>query len=627
MVIPWAPHRQELPEKPGVYRFFDKTGRIIYVGKAKKLRDRLGSYFTGFDSLPEKTQRMLQEAVRVEWTVVQTEVEALILEQQWIHQEDPRFNIRLRDGKVYPSIAVSVNEDVPRLMVWRGKRAKGIRYFGPFPAGSDVYEILESLERAFLVRSCRVGTYLRAQREKRPCLLADIGKCSAPCVGRIKPADYDKRVEDLIAFMEGRDLSILERLEEEMQEAAKELEFEKAARRRDDKLAVQRTLSKQNVVFEDDTDGDVFMCAEDGLMECWYGLFIRGGIVRGVSSYLVEGSDGDEKEKTRAFAERMISERTSGGYGLSNVVVLPIKIEHEALSEIIKEKTGKKGEFVSARGKWAEIAKTAKSNAEEVLASLKAKRAIDPKSREDALTELQDALGLPVSPLRIECYDISHNQGESAVGSMVVFEEGLPKKSMYRSFNVSDTNAGNDLGSMKEVLTRRFTRAKATEAGVDPKTGEVLGAKDLEAARRFALAPQLLLIDGGPEQVKAVVSVINELDVDVAVVGLAKRLEELWLPEEEYPVILPRNSEALYLVQRLRDEAHRFAITHHRSKVRKKMSTSRLDTVPGLGPKMRTKLLSEFKSVKKIQAATVQDLQRLDGIGPKLAQVIVDSLK
>ena len=643
--VAYRPAPGEIPESPGVYRFRDQRGRVIYVGKAKSLRQRLNSYFADFASLHPRTQMMLTTAAGVEWTVVGTEVEALQLEYSWIKEFDPRFNVKYRDDKSYPYLAVTMGEEYPRVMVMRGAKRKGTKYFGPYSHAWAIRDTVDTLLRVFPVRTCSAGVFKRSGQIGRPCLLGYIGKCSAPCVKRISEEEHRALAQDFCDFMAGQTSRFASRLEAEMKQAAREEEFERAARLRDDLRALERAIEKQAVVLGDGTDCDVIALAEDQLEAAVQVFYVRGGRVRGQRGWvldkieevtpagLVEQFLGQVYADTPADAEAVNA-------GIPREVLVPeLPPDPATMTEWLAERRGGPVILrVPRRGDKKALLETVARNAGQTLALHKTRRASDLTTRSKALSEIQEALGLDDAPLRIECYDVSNLQGTHVVASMVVFEDGLARKSEYRRFAIKGTDGTDDISAIFEVITRRFRRYLAERE----KTGELdtLGDPDPEedqdssaertevtAARKFAYPPNLVVVDGGPLQADAAARALAELSIDdVAVCGLAKRLEEVWQPGEEYPVILPRSSEGLYLLQRVRDEAHRFAIAYHRAKRSKAATTSALDDVPGLGPARRRTLLKHFGSVRKLSAASVEEIAAVPGIGPRLAATISAAL-
>jgi excinuclease ABC subunit C len=648
----YRPAPGSIPESPGVYRFRDSDGRVIYVGKARSLRPRLSSYFQDLANLHPRTQTMVTSAAAVEWTVVSTEVEALQLEYSWIKEFDPRFNVKYRDDKSYPSLAVTLNEEFPRLQVMRGPKKKGVRYFGPYSHAWAIRETLDLLLRVFPARTCSAGVFKRAGQVGRPCLLGYIGKCSAPCVGRVSADEHRQIVEDFCDFMAGQTTTYLRRLEKDMQVAAANQEYERAARLRDDIKALERAMEKQSVVLGDGTDADVVAFAEDPLEAAVQVFYVRGGRIRGQRGWVV---DKVEDLTTGDLVEHFIQQVYGGsatepgdaGWGDSvprEVLVPAMPPDAEAVQEWLTFLRGSHVDLrVPQRGDKRALMETVARNAGQALALHKTRRGSDLTSRSLALQELQNALGLDEAPLRIECYDVSHLQESDVVASMVVFEDGLARKSEYRRYVIKGqagrAGSGGDVASIHEVISRRFRRYVEERA----ETGEVEGATgyadeagvevpagidpDTGRPKRFAYPPNLVVVDGGAPQVAAAQRALDELGVDdVALCGLAKRLEEVWLPGEEHPVVLPRTSEGLYLLQRVRDEAHRFAITLHRSRRSKGMTASALDGVPGLGETRRTALLKHFGSLKRLTAATVDELVQVPGIGRTTAEAISAAL-
>ncbi|MFI6513408.1 excinuclease ABC subunit UvrC [Streptosporangium sp. NPDC050855] len=634
----FRPKPGSIPDSPGVYRFKDGDGRVVYVGKAKNLRQRLNSYFADFAGLHQRTQTMLTTAAAVDWTVVGTEVEALQLEYSWIKEYDPRFNVKYRDDKSYPYLAVTMGEEFPRVQVLRGAKRKGTRYFGPYSHAWAIRETVDLLLRVFPIRSCSTGVFRRAEQIGRPCLLGYIDKCSAPCVGRVTPAEHRALAEDFCEFMAGNTARFIRRLEREMRQAAVEQEYERAARLRDDVQALQRALEKQAVVLGDTTDCDVVALAEDPLEAAVQVFYVRGGRIRGQRGWVVDKvGEVTPAELVEQFLLQMYGD--AAAEALPREVLVPVlPPDAEAVSELLCEHRGARVEIrVPRRGDKRSLMETVERNAAESLKQHKLKRASDLTTRSKALQEVADALGLDQAPLRIECYDVSHIQGTDVVASMVVFEDGLARKSEYRRFSVRSTEG--DVASIREVISRRFKRylqerSETGELDADPGAGPGEGTRptgiDPETGkpRRFAYPPNLVVVDGGPAQAAAARRALDELGIDdVAVCGLAKRLEEVWLPGEDLPVILARSSEALYLLQRVRDEAHRFAITYHRAKRSKSVTESALDEVPGLGPARRQALIKHFGSVKRLREATAAQIREVPGIGPSTAETIVSALK
>ncbi|MEV4756182.1 excinuclease ABC subunit UvrC [Micromonospora sp. NPDC049559] len=703
----YRPAPGTIPDAPGVYRFRDPTGRVIYVGKAKSLRSRLNSYFADPWSLHERTRQMVTTAASVDWIIVGTEVEALQQEYTWIKQYDPRFNVRYRDDKSYPYLAVTLDEEFPRLQVMRGAKRKGVRYFGPYSHAWAIRETLDLLLRVFPARTCSAGVFKRAGQVGRPCLLGYIGKCSAPCVGSVSAERHREIVDGFCDFMAGRTDTMVRKLEREMTEASEQLEFERAARLRDDIAALRRAMEKQTVVFGDGTDADVVAFAEDPLEAAVQVFHVRDGRVRGQRGWVVEKV---EDLTTGDLVHHFCTQVYGGEQGETDVprelLVPALPADADALADWLSQHRGGRVTLrVPQRGDKKALLETVARNAAESLTRHKLRRAGDLTTRGKALDEIAEALGMQTAPLRIECYDVSQIQGTDVVASMVVFEDGLPRKSEYRRFAIR--GATDDLSALSEVLRRRFARyldaaansrgelespgvagdyftteagglgqetvglgeppsADVDEpAGLDEPTGlgepaGLVGPAGLgELAdpggkaggpaagavppddtsrpgidpttgrpRRFAYPPQLVVVDGGQPQVAAAAAVLADLGItDVALCGLAKRLEEVWLPDDEFPVILPRASEGLYLLQRLRDEAHRFAITFHRQRRSKRMTASGLDSVPGLGEVRRKALLRHFGSLKRLSSASAEEIMEVPGVGRRTAEAIIAALR
>ncbi|MGW4301311.1 excinuclease ABC subunit UvrC [Streptomyces sp. NPDC004646] len=728
----YRPRPGDIPDSPGVYRFRDEHRRVIYVGKAKSLRQRLANYFQDLTNLHPRTRSMVTTAASVEWTVVSTEVEALQLEYSWIKEYDPRFNVKYRDDKSYPYLAVTMNEEFPRVQVMRGHKKKGVRYFGPYAHAWAIRDTVDLLLRVFPVRTCSAGVFKNAARTDRPCLLGYIGKCSAPCVGRISPEEHYELAEEFCDFMAGRTGTYLRRLEKQMAEAADEMEYERAARLRDDIGALKKAMEKNAVVLADATDADLIAVAEDELEAAVQIFHVRGGRVRGQRGWV---TDKVEEITTGALVEHALQQL----YGEERGDSVPKEVLVPALPDPVEPVqewlTGRRGANVSLRipqrGDKKALMETVQRNAQQSLALHKTKRASDLTTRSRALEEIADALGLDSAPLRIECYDISHLQGDDVVASMVVFEDGLQRKNEYRRFQIKGFAGQDDVRSMHEVITRRFRRylaekersgewtaeeetpadggvsltdGAAVSDGPTGADGALTGADDALAGgaavsdgptgtddaltdgaplgdgtlptgteatprplptatdgaplpapaqaaaplpgpgqdgdlftdplkdddgrpRKFAYPPQLVVVDGGQPQVAAAQRALDELGIDdIAVCGLAKRLEEVWVPGEDDPVVLPRTSEGLYLLQRVRDEAHRFAITYQRTKRAKRLRSGPLDDVPGLGDTRKQALLKHFGSVKRLRAATIEQIQEVPGIGRKTAETIAAAL-
>ena len=665
----YRPARQEIPTNPGVYRFRDEHGRVIYVGKAKNLRNRLSSYFAPPEQLAPKTRAMVTTAAAVQWTVVGSEFESLQLEYTWIKEFSPRFNIAYRDDKSYPYLAVTMSEPVPRAMVTRGEKKPGNRYFGPYSQAWAIRETLDALLRVFPVRTCTKGVFQRAVRSGRPCLLAHIDKCAAPCVGTISEQDHRALAEDLCRFMAGHAKPYIRELRRQMDEAAERMDFETAAARRDDVAALEKAFERNTVVLSDSTDADFFALAQDELEAAVQVFYVRGGRIRGQRGWITEkvedvstgqlmehllqqvygeaqsglafetagGARAAVTAQSRGSADTVAKHRRTAELAYRQdtiprtVYVSAAPQDSEDLAHWLSRLRGSRvGITVPQRGEKAQLLETVAENARQALALHKSRRAGDLTTRSASLQQLQEALGLPDALMRIECYDISHVQGTNVVASMVVFEDGLPRKSEYRKFSVAGDAARDDTASMYDVIHRRFARhleqrRRAAQRSV--ASGEVSAGRDDAAEPAFAYPPNLVIVDGGPPQVAAARRALDDLGVtDVFVVGLAKRLEEVWVPDDEFPLILPRASEGLYLLQRVRDEAHRFAITFHRQKRSRSMTASALDEVPGLGPAKHKALLEHFGSVKKLRAASVEEIAAVRGFGPALARRVADAL-
>ncbi|MEU9067049.1 excinuclease ABC subunit UvrC [Streptomyces sp. NPDC048306] len=673
----YRPRPGEIPDTPGVYRFRDEHRRVIYVGKAKSLRQRLANYFQDLAHLHPRTRTMVTTAASVEWTVVSTEVEALQLEYSWIKEYDPRFNVKYRDDKSYPYLAVTMNEEFPRVQVMRGHKKKGVRYFGPYGHAWAIRDTVDLLLRVFPVRTCSTGVFKNAARTGRPCLLGYIGKCSAPCVGRITPDDHWDLADEFCDFMAGRTGTYLRRLERQMADAAEEMEYERAARLRDDIGALKKAMEKSAVVLADATDADLIAVAEDELEAAVQIFHVRGGRVRGQRGWV---TDKVEEITTGALVEHALQQlygEESGDAVPKEVLVPALPDPVEPVQQWLTERRGSGVSLrIPQRGDKKALMETVQRNAQQALVLHKTKRASDLTTRSRALEEIAEALDLDSAPLRIECYDISHLQGDDVVASMVVFEDGLARKSEYRRFQIKGFEGQDDVRSMHEVITRRFRRYLAekektgewadgeslTDGGqhadgaqhpggeqhsggqhpggdagpggqaAAPDDGEALthgpALKDDDGRpKRFAYPPQLVVVDGGQPQVAAAQRALDELGIDdIAVCGLAKRLEEVWLPREDDPVVLPRTSEGLYLLQRVRDEAHRFAITYQRTKRAKRLRAGPLDDVPGLGETRKQALIKHFGSVKRLRAATIDQICEVPGIGRKTAETVAVAL-
>lgn len=624
---PLRPATGTIPTNPGVYRFRDVRGQVIYVGKARNLRSRLTSYFQDPSGMHPRTASMVGTAVDVDWVVVGNEVEALTLEYAWIKEYDPRFNVRFRDDKTYPYLAVTVGDEIPRVSVVREAKRKGTRYFGPYAHAWAIRGTVDELLKVFPIRSCRDGVFRRAQGIGRPCLLGYIDKCSAPCVGRVTPQEHRALVDDFCTFMAGHSDRFVRDLERKMQSASDSQSYEEAGRLRDRIGVLRRALERNAVVFTDSTDADVVAMVEDPLEAAAQVFHVRGGRIRGERGFILEKS---EDLPSSGYLERILQRIYVDGVDLDIPREVLVSCEPEsgsAWSDWLSGVRGSKVELrVPQRGDKRSLMDTAILNATQSLVQHKLKRSTDLTTRSKALQELQEALDLPDAPLRIECIDISTLQGQDTVASLVVFEDGLPKKRDYRSFIIRTVTA-DDTGAVAEVVQRRFARREADEGTTDSsnEVGDVAAARTERQA--FAYAPGLLVIDGGQPQVRAAQDALMAAGVtDVPVIGLAKRLEEVWLPDDPDPVILPRTSEGLYLLQRIRDEAHRSAIGLHRKRRGQRATTSALDGIPGLGPKRAKALVKHFGSAKKVALATVDELLAVEGIGPALGATIHSSL-
>ena len=609
------PRPRDIPTVPGVYRFRDVHGRVIYVGKATNLRSRLGSYFADPETLHSRTRSLVESAMSVDWVVVGTEVEALTLEFAWIKEFDPRFNVKFRDDKTYPYLAVTVGEEYPRVSVVREVKRKGTRYFGPYAHAWAIRDTLDQVLKVFPIRSCRDGVYRRAKQVGRPCLLGYIGKCSAPCVDRISPADYRVLVNDFCSFMAGQGESFIRDLERSMLAASKSQSYEEAGRLRDRVGALRAVMERNAVVFADGTDADVVAMVEDTLEAGVQIFHVRDGRIRGERGFILEKS---EDLTSSGYLGRVLQRIYDDEIDIPREVLISLALESNSVWE--SWLTQKRGSAVSVRvpqrGDKRALMETAAANAQHTLTLHKLRRSSDITARSKALQELKEALGLADAPLRIECIDISTLQGQDTVASLVVFEDALPKKRDYRSFIIKTVTA-DDTGAVAEVVARRFKS----------RDDEIVEAAADDQRRLFAYPPGLLVIEGGQPQVRAAQDALMAAGVtDVPVIGLAKRLEEVWLPDDPDPVILPRTSEALYLLQRVRDEAHRTAIGLHRKRRGKRSTVSALDDIAGLGPVRAKALLRHFGSVRALRAASAPELSTVAGIGPVLAETIAAAL-
>jgi excinuclease ABC subunit C len=611
----WRPKRGEIPTDPGVYRFRDDTGRVLYVGKANNLRSRLSNYFQPLHSLHERTRRMVTAAQAVEWTVVGSELEALSLEYTWIKEFAPPFNVKFRDDKTYPYVAITLADRVPRVMITRNKAIAGARYFGPYTKVWAVRDTVDLMLKAFPMRSCTESTYKRAQSTNRPCLLGDIGKCAAPCVGRVTPEQHRSIALDFASFMAGNDVSHVRSLKVDMARASRDFDYESAARIRDQIGALETALAKSAVVLTDDTDVDIFGIAYDELAAAVQLFIVRGGRIRGVRGWVVD----TELDVTMAELVETVLQNAYDDASIParEVVVPAVPDDVAALQTLLTERRRTAGERgavtvkIAQRGEKAALADTVATNARGALLQYSLRRSGDFTARSQALADIQEALGLADAPLRLECFDVSHLGGTNPVASMVVFEDGLPRKDQYRKFSIAE--ARDDTDAIYQVLRRRLAylhddRAAPTDPAA-PRTS-------------FHYRPGLLVIDGGQPQVAAAARALRDEGInDIAVCGIAKRLEEVWLPDSDYPVILPRSSDSLFLLQRLRDEAHRFALRYQKV-TRSRDIRSQLSSIPGLGPARTAELLKHFGSVTRLRAATVDALMTVDGIGSATAALV-----
>jgi len=621
--LPYKPKQGEIPTDPGVYRFRDADGRVLYVGKAKNLRARLSNYFAPLHTLHERTRRMVLTAASVEWTVVATDVDSLQLEYTWIQEFSPPFNVRYKDDKSYPYMAITLGDEAPRVIVTRNRRIPGAKYFGPYPKIWAVHDTIDLMIKVFPIRTCSDASYKKAMATGRPCFPGQIGRCGGPCSMKVTVEEHRAIVDDFIAFLSGGDKRFTRELTARMRESAAALDYESAALYRDRLQAIDAVLNRSALVLSEDTDADLFGIAEDELSAAVQHFVVRGGRVRGVRALTID----KELDISRGELVDQVLQRTYGDAPASDIprqVLVPTLPDDAAeLEAWLQERRGKRVSLqLAQRGSKAELLKTATLNAQQALILHKTRRTSDYAARTRALSDLQEALGLEEAPLRIECYDVSHLSGTNVVASMVVFEDGLPRKDQYRTFGVAETT--DDTDSLYQVLTRRLARVDEPEEEAPPAP-DVTADGDVVTTRkrpRFAYRPQLLVVDGGRPQVEAAARALDDAGhTEIALCGIAKRLEEVWLPGEEYPVILPRTSEALYLLQRLRDEAHRFAITHQRKR-RKRDITTVLAEVPGLGDTRIRALLKHFGSVSRLKQATPAEITELPGIGPTLAEAI-----
>jgi excinuclease ABC subunit C len=622
--LSYRPKPGEIPTNPGVYRFRDADGRVLYVGKAKNLRARLSNYFAPLRSLHERTRRMVTTAASVEWTVVASDVDSLQLEYMWIKEFDPPFNVRYKDDKSYPFMAVTLADEAPRVIVTRNRRIPGAKYFGPYPKVWAVHDTIDLMIKVFPIRTCSDASYKRAMQSGRPCFPGQIGRCGGPCSMKVTVEEHRAIVEDFVSFMSGGDQRFSRELTARMREASAAMDYEAAAGYRDKLQAIEAVLNRSALVLAEDTDADLFGIAEDELSAAVQHFVIRGGRVRGVRATTID----KEIDISGADLVDQVLQRTYGDAPASDIPrqVLVPSLPDDAvdLEQWLRDRRERPVTIqIARRGRKAELMKTATLNAQQALMLHKTRRTSDYVARSQALTDLQEALDLAEAPLRIECYDVSHLSGTNVVASMVVFEDGLPRKDQYRSFGVPETT--DDTDSLYQVLTRRLAYVDRPDENDESVVADATADGEVVTTRkkpRFAYRPQLLVVDGGRPQVEAAARALADAGhPEIALCGIAKRLEEVWLPGEEYPVILPRTSEALYLLQRLRDEAHRFAITHQRRR-RKRDISSVLAEVPGLGDNRIKALLRHFGSVAALRGATPEQIAELPGIGSKLAATV-----
>jgi excinuclease ABC subunit C len=610
--LSFRPKSSEIPTDPGVYRFLDENGRVLYVGKAKNLRARLTSYFGPLNTLQEKTRRMVLSARDVNWTIVKTEFEALQLEFTWIKEFNPPFNVRFKDDKSYPYLAITMTDKYPRVFITRNREIKGAKYFGPYTQSWAIRDTLDNLLKVYPMRSCSSGVFNSAKSSNRPCMLADIAKCAAPCVDRVSQEKHKDVAKGLSDFLQGGDETHIDSLRERMLAASEAKNFELAARLRDNIYALDTVLEKSTVVFTDQTDADLYGIADDELAAAVSLFRVRGGRIRGVRSWVVDKElERNQAELVEYLLQNVYGKDATFASDVPKEVLVPVLPEDaDSLALWLSGIRGAKVDLrIPQRGDKRALAETALTNAKHALGLYKLRRTADFTSRSEALAEMQKSLNLKTAPLRIECFDVSHLGGTGIVSSMVVFEDGLAKKAHYRKFNIE--NSSDDTDSLYQTLTRRLKYLSN-------------GFEDNE--NKFSYRPGLLVVDGGQPQVNAAARALADSGIDdIAVIGLAKRLEEIWLPNNPFPVILPRGSESLFLLQRIRDEAHRFAITAQR-KQRKSSIATELSLIEGLGDKRVTALLRRFGSAKRLRSATVEEIAEVAGIGPLLAKAIVDKL-
>ena len=619
MADPQSYRPSNLPSDPGVYRFFDKDEKVIYVGKAKNIKNRLSTYFG--NNLQIKTRRMVNTAVRVDWTLVKTEVEALQLEFTWIKQYNPDFNVQFKDDKSYPHLAIDLKSEFPRLFISRSKKVPGVRYFGPYSHAWALRSTFETLIKIYPVRTCSESNFASAVRSKRQCLLGDIGKCAAPCVNWVTQEEHKKLANDLVNFLEKSPEEISVRIEKEMLEASQAQEYEKAGKLRDQLEAINKAYESTDRFLNENIDADVLAIHEEITHASLSQFNIVAGRITGSRSWVIDRANLLEDE---SIISAMLGKIYAESKPPPEVLVDQLPQDSDSLQQWLTEQRGKSVNLIQpARGEKLDLVQTVKRNANQALIQYLSKRANDAAVSGTALAEIAEQLELAELPLRIECFDISNIQGTSMVASMVVFEDGQPKKSDYRRFSIDDDAGFDDTRAMHHVITRRFKRY------LDEKDIDVAEATAQGGSRpKFAYPPQLVVVDGGKPQVNAAAKALRELGItDIALCGLAKRLEEVWLPNNSEPIIFPRHSEALYLLQKVRDEAHRFAINFHRSKRSKVMLESLLDQISGLGEVRRKSLLTHFGSVTALKSATLSELSAVPGIGEKMANTIIDQIK